>query len=317
MKPEASLGAVSLLKQYFESALVCKATNRHFGVEIETLFVDSVTEKPISKECSQGIMLGLVKNFDWRVQGQFRDVYGELVKDEFILKYDVGCNLFEMVTPAVRLLSKESLFARMQGYLNELYEVARSLKAQPLFKHCDYDTSNTVLESTEMDSLYWDLNGPAIIYLGHIAAIHYNIDLTSIEEGMSMMKRVLNLSEQKNWPPPESLQYWKEFMESSVAKYESKRFGPPPVDYDEYLTTLGSLRVFMNNGEQGLFLERPPKTLEECSTADLNLFVTYVWWWVRFRVRNDKLVLEIRTVPRQKDADIVTNFNEIITACAS
>ncbi|MBA2747454.1 MAG: hypothetical protein H0U45_01655 [Tatlockia sp.] len=308
MKKTFSLAAASLLRNYFEEAETSTYANRKFGLEIETLVVHEITKEIISRDTSQNILLSLIEDFKWELKGKFRETYGEIKKDGFILKYDVGWNLFELVTP-VELVSRcEVLFDRTMIRLQEFYRAADKLEAAPLFTYTDGDESHALIESTEMDALYLELNSAAINYLGHIAAIHYNIDLTSIEEGIRAIQIINSYYKEKNYPLPESLYYWNKFMTLSRANYESERFGAPPEDFEDYIKKLASLRVYMNSNGGGLYLQKPPQMIDENMNVDLDVFVTYVWWWTRFRVRNNKLVLEIRNIPRQTDSDIASAF---------
>jgi hypothetical protein len=74
---------------------------------------------------------------------------------------------------------------------------------------------------------------------------------------------------------------------------------------------LASLKAYFKADLDGVFLLQPPQPLYEVPDADLELFVSYVWWWTRLRVRNSKLVLELRAIPRGNDEDLLSALEDI------
>lgn len=299
------------LRDYFIEAQTCSSSNRHFGIELETLFVNKEDNKPISLQVSQKMMQDMVCLYKWQVIVEYHGFISEITNEGYCLKYDVGWNLFELTTPAVPVLQSNNLFATLAKYIKNLYSCAEQHNAVSLKGYCDNNKSNTLIPATELEELYLELNGNSLTYLGHIAAIHYNIDLTSVQEGMSWISILETMYANQGWPPPESQYYWNCFLQESEANYEPQRYGPAPQNFEEYLSCLSNFKVFLNKVNNKVFLETPPPTFKNCFEVDLNWFVTFVWWWTRLRVRNNKLVLEIRAVPRGNDSEISLNFNNI------
>ena len=70
------------------------------------------------------------------------------------------------------------------------------------------------------DRVWLDLDGPALFYLGHIAAIHINIDLVSIEEGEKWINKLNLFYEEAKWPAKENLLFWKKYIDESRVGYD-------------------------------------------------------------------------------------------------
>jgi hypothetical protein len=62
--------------------------------------------------------------------------------------------------------------------------------------------------------------------------------------------------------------------------------------------------VFVDGDNESLIAVVPPKPFEFIQDANIELFLKSVWWLSRLRVRSGSLVLEIRPIPRESDADI-------------
>jgi hypothetical protein len=299
------------IQRYFDSAIKTSTYGRHIGVEIETLAVDACNRLPISIVQSQRIIQTLIAQYEWKPIAVFQGVCGAICKHDFIVNYDLGANLFELNTPPVPMREANALLRDIYARQGELYSCMRRCGSEPLFEHHDGHSSHTLIESTPMDRLYWQLNGPALGYLAHIAAVHISIDLQSIEEGMDWIGRLEAHWRNKGWPLPESQSHWKKFVEESWAMHELARYGSPPLEWDRYMDLLASLKAYFKADLDGVFLLQPPQPLYEVPDADLELFVSYVWWWTRLRVRNSKLVLELRAIPRGNDEDLLSALEDI------
>lgn len=299
------------LYNYFYSAHTTDGGSRTFGIEIETLFVDRVTRSPIDERCSQLLMSHLAGTGEWKPKGISNGYILEMAVNGFVLKYDVGFNLLEITTPTALVSRKEALFTRLGERLEELYSAAASVNAEGVTSHCDGSTAATIVLRSTNNFLDFYLNGESIANLTHIAAVHYNIDLESVEQGFTWMHKLTSYFKNRDWPPSESRHYWEAFLAGSPARYEPERYGASP-EPDDYLRTLARLKVYKNRVTSEPFLENPPRQFYKCQQVDIEEFLASVWWWSRLRVRNGRLVLEIRAVPRNNDERLRTDFEDIL-----
>lgn len=233
------------LYRYFFSADTTDADKRTFGIEVETLFVDEVTHHPIDYRRSQQLMSQLVSGGKWRPRIVDKGSYTELSADGFALKYEVGSNLLEITTPAVTVSHKDMLFSLLGKHLEQLYSAAASVNAVSCESHYDGSTETALVLNSKSSFLDFDLNGDSFAHLAHIAAVHFNIDLESVYQGLQWMRQMTSYFEMRDWPLPESRHCWQMFLAQSPAGYEVERYGKPP-DADEYLRTLAGLRVYKN-----------------------------------------------------------------------
>lgn len=286
------------LKSYFSTAKTVSTSGRQVGIEVENLLVDQNDGLPISEETSQAIFGYLANSIGWQVEEIRNGKKVRLKRGGFSLYYELGWNNFELVSPPYGI-GDERLFSDSQSYLLEI--VAASSNFGTLVTGLSWDGSvlNTLMIPDRRDEIWLELDGEALFGLGHIAAIHYNLDLLSVEEGMSFIVKLLPFFEKMGWPPRENRAIWEDYLKNSKASYQSGRYGPPPSDFDEYCCRLGEYKVVMNLMNGGsLEIARPAVPFVECQNPNIDMFLRSVWWWMRLRVRGGKLVLEIRDVPR-------------------
>ena len=286
------------LLAYFQGAKVC-GQNRKLGIETETLFVD-VRYQPISYLISQGMMQHLRDVLDWQVAAQKNGVIVRLEKAGFAISYELGWNNFELTTPAYDLA--EDVFREHDQMLKELYQAGEDYAAQPLAESAqgswDHHFSDTLMIPDQRDKIWLKLDGEALFGLGHIAAVHFNLDLKSIPEGMAWIRKLNHFFVEAGWPPPYNLLVWRKYIQESLVGYDEKRYGPAPDDFGEYCHTLSSFAVVMERQGKDLHIANPPLPFYRRQNPDIDLFLRSVWWYPRLRVRNGNLVLEIRDVPR-------------------
>jgi hypothetical protein len=295
------------LESYFLSTTTFSQHERCFGIEIETLVCDSLTKRPISRLTSQQMMSSLVAR-GWSVVLTRNDLISEIQKSNMRLRYDCGWNMFELITPAMRVADAAGLFADLNCTMREFNEVTAELGAFPLQSYYDGDTSDTQLLATRLDELYVPLNGAAIVHLCHVAAVHFNFDVRTVDEGFSWIRRLNAFYSRMQWPPPESRAAWHRFIDESIANYEMDRYGPPPESLKEFCAKLGSFRVYVDFVGDDWQLVQPARPFVERGANNMDMFVSYVWWWSRFRIRNGRLTLELRAPPRTKDSDVEATF---------
>ncbi len=306
------------LLNYFQSASLCPKDQRKLGIEIETLFINKQNKKPISLETSQNIFSALVAK-GWKIVSKSETgfITGISLANKWFLGVDLGWNNFELTTPATE--ETEFCWEELAEVLRMIYSVADKFGAEPLFSPydgcCDI---NTLMLPDKRDQIWIELDGQEPLQvLGHIACVHFNIDLTSIEEGMNWINKLNLLFYAKIITPKNPLvwqhnQIWWYYIRKSFAKYESERYGYPPVgSISDYCLILSLLKVVMNKKGNNIYKCNPPFAFMYTPDPDIDLFLRSVWWYSRLRVRNGKLTIEIRNVPRFQDRDIKKHFNII------
>lgn len=286
------------LAAYFQGAKVC-GRDRKLGIETETLFVDAQYQ-PISYLISQGMMQYLRDILGWHMAAQKNGVIVRLEKTGFAISYELGWNNFELTTPAYDLA--EDVFREHDQMLKELYWAGERYAAQPLVGSAqgswDHHFSDTLMIPDQRDKIWLKLDGEALFGLGHIAAVHFNLDLKSISEGMAWIRKLNYFFVEVGWPPLHNLSVWQKYIKESLASYNEHRYGPAPDDFEEYCHILSSFAVVMERQGGDLQIANPPLPFCRRQNPDIDLFLRSVWWYPRLRVRSGNLVLEIRDVPR-------------------
>lgn len=317
------------LEKYFKDAETCESETRTVGTETESLFVNELSNRPISLKTSQKIMENLVTEFGYKIKEEKNNLITRVEDREgFTVFYELGWNNFELTTPPANVKNSSDLFLDHDKRVDELSFAGKLAKAKMLNGSWDNSLSNTLIIPDKRDEVWLKLDGPALYGLGHIASIHLNISLTSINEGMEWLRKIkyelyatgsrllqpnnifsnepLNPDIARNakeeyastWPPKENYSVWQKYINESFANYENGRYGPPPDNFQDYCKKLSEYKVVMNriNGELNIFT--PAMSFAETKNADIDLFLRSVWWWSRLRVRGENLVLEIRDIPR-------------------
>ncbi len=289
------------LIKYFQQAKTTKSSKRTLGLEIETLFISK--GQPISMKISQAIMSELIQKFLWNENTKTNRIITNIEKDGFNIIYDLGWNLFELTSPPYLLSQHKKLIQKCEEKLQELYRCASKYGAEPIFGPFDGFHNKTLIIPDKRDEIWLKLDGPVLKELGHIASVHYNLSLSSIAEGMRLIKNINTLYRKLNIPPESVRQAWEKYIKNSWAKYEIDRYAVPPETFDQYCYKLSRFKVVMNIKKNKLIREKGEAfyTLDE---VDIDLFLRSVWWWTRLRKRNGKLILEIRGFPRQSDKNI-------------
>ena len=298
------------LKKYFCTAEITPKEQRTLGLEIETLFTSD--NQPISLETSQAIMSELIKNFSWDKKAETNNIITNVEKGGFNIIYELGWNSFELISPPFLLSELGKLIAKYKQRLQELYSCARAYGAEPIFQPSDGFHNNTLIIPDKRDEIWLELDGPVLKELGHIASVHYNLSLESIEEGMKLIKKINNLYKILDIPPLSVRLAWQKYIKESRAGYEKNRYAPPPETFNAYCQNLSELKVVMNRSG-GKLLRIKPTPFYQLNKVDIELFLRSVWWWTRLRKRNKKLVLEIRGFPRVTDKQIEKDLKIVLS----
>ncbi len=291
-------------------------SKRKIGLEIESLFIDRTTGLPITKEVSQRMYLRLVGEQGWKMEEIKGDMVTKISCGGTDLIVDLGWNNFELITPTWSSDEfKTKGIDSIQTRLEDVYKAAEHYNACPSGTSYDgHADKNTLAVPDERDDIWTKLDGPVLCVLGHIASVHVNIDLKSVDEGFEFIRRLNQYYDKVNWPPRPVRDAWDKYIAESAAGYEVGRYGPPPESFPQYLKQLAKYKVFMNkNGKSGLKQVKNPKVFHDTLPIDYELFLRSVWWWSRLRVRRNNLVLEVRAIPRGNDADLRQDVENVLS----
>jgi len=300
---------VERLRQHFENAKCCTPQDRQIGIEIETLFVDK-NQRPIDRSTSQKMLTILAGNFNWVVDQRKNGYITQLSKNGFILVYELGCNNLELNTPTYHI-EDSRLFVTIQILIAMIEEAAHMCQARLLPVSWDEHLDDNLMIPDKRDEIWVEVDGPALFGLGHIASIQFNFDLCSIEEGMGFIRDLNYLYTQMNWPHEANFRIWRNYIKNSLANYEHDRYAPAPVSFEKYITRLSQMKVIMQKNGNGLQICRPAKPFAQTDVKDIEMFLRSVWWYTRFRVRNGKLVLEIRDIGRKSGLHLTLDMIKV------
>ncbi|MFC1787886.1 hypothetical protein ACFLZY_01560 [Patescibacteria group bacterium] len=303
------------LFDFFHNAKGCHPNKRRVGLEIETLFIDK-NGLPISFPLSQAIFVSLAKTGDWKIAKEKNGVITHLVNpgSDFELFYELGWNNFELTTPT--WLIEEIAWGEILANLDQLYSTAETLGAYPVFSFTDDCLlHDTLALPDKRDHIWAELDGrQALRVLGHIATVHFNLDLVSLDQGMDYIRQI-NGYYSRAKSDPTSHQHdeiWMSYIRNSKAQYETDRYGFAP-DYSSYhyFRRLSELKVVMTCQNNKLKLCRLARPFSQTEAVNLDLFLRSVWWHSRLRVRGGTLVLELRNNLRGADEMIEEEWTKI------
>ena len=286
------------IKKYFENVETCQISDRRIGIETESLAVNKWNRKPISLDTSQRMMRRLIEEYGYKIIEEKNNLITRVEKGGFEIFYELGWNNFELITPPFLIDDINALSSEHDRALQELNFVGESSGVETLNTSWDGYYLNSLVMPDKRDEIWLKLDGPALYPLGHIASIHLNIDLVSIDEGMKWIKILNDYFRKVQWPANKNEEIWKRYLALSMAEYEKTRYGQPPENFSDYCRKLSEYKVVMNRSNGELEIMKPVKSFTETANVDFDLFIRSVWWWSRLRVRNGKLVLEIRDIPR-------------------
>jgi len=249
---------------------------------------------------------------DWRV-GEIKGGKIVLVKNgEYIVFYELGWNNYELVVPPQPISTSGHLFEEAREKLGCLYQYAGANAAHAFVGPYDFFAEHdTLMLPDKRDEVWKELDGPVLVILGHIASVHYTVDVTCVDEAFEFIRALQPLRHSQEWPAQDSARIWRKYVAESHAGYEPNRYGPTPSTFTDYCDALARMRLVMNRTIGGLVRMNPARPFAECRQADMDLFLRSIWWWERLRVRNGRLMLEIRDVPRGPDEDIKRNWRLI------
>jgi hypothetical protein len=235
----------------------------------------------------------------WTIDVQRNGKITEVKKGGYGICYELGRNNFELVTPPCPSTCPDA-FDNHNKALENLIRAGKDCGATALKTSYDECSDDTLIEPDMRDEIWRQLDGPALFGLAHIACVHFNIDLASIEEGMGWISALSAFYERTpGWPAEANRKIWEYYIEHSLAGYEPGRYGlPPSSTFGDYVETLSSHKVVMNGTNGTLQIAQPARPFRDCEQINIDLFLRSVWWWFRLRVRNGRLVLEVRDVPR-------------------
>jgi hypothetical protein len=290
-------------------------------VEIETLFNRTIHPNvqgritTISRRDSQRMMRGLAR-YGWRISERNQTAV-QAHQGTATFLYELGWSNFELNSPTALATAPAPLFGQIQQSLDQLY--ASGCNAVPRIfqveRPCDrLVDQDTLLMPDTRDEIWSELDGPVLRVLGHIASVQYTVDVQSVDEAFEFIRALQPVRAAEGWPRLISKQIWQRYLQESRAGYEPHRYGKTPDNFSDYCDVLAATKVVMNRRDGELVRMQPACPFAECGELDMELFIRSVWWWERLRVRNGRLMLEIRDIPRTEDIAIPQCWNRISAA---
>ncbi len=306
------------LVDFFLSADCCSADDRMMGVEVETLFVDR-NGVPINRYILQDVFGEMAKSSQWSIAKMAGGLITALVhRNGWSLTVDLGCNDLELTSRPYHF--KAFPWTEQEQILEDIYEFAQKFGVSPLKASYDgHEDVDTLMVPDDRDRAWIDLDGQEnLIPIGHIASVNYNIDLSSVDEGMHWINILRDGYHQPLVGHHTSLmhehdQIWRRYIRESRANYQEWRYGHMAGNtFELYCWWLSTINVVMQRDVNGKLSPcKPAKPLFMTEDVDIDLFLRSVWLYDRLRVRNGRLALEIRNVPRGSDALILSEWEVI------
>jgi len=277
------------LIDYFKTALKEKEL---VFLRIETQFVTK-NGNPISKKEAQLIMSYLANGI-WTIQkvSKTNEILSITNRDKDIIQWK-NIHTFEVVTS---LYSYENVVNISHSILHQLYKVAETVGAKPVFSPIlvtDYKYTNLLINQ---NSLFVQKNGPkALEELAKTASVKVYISVTDEKDGI----RFINFlwKEVRNFLAdfPQN-RLWGKFIKNSKINYFPDRYGGP--------STFHSLEDYC--------IKLLKHSTNDIYAENLETFLKSIWWHFQLVVHNDVLFVEINPLPRLRDTKLNEQLNKII-----
>ncbi len=278
-----------MLLTHFTKGTERTETGRYIGAEIETDFLME-DGSPIPEEVTRDILRA--------AEGQ---------PSTFSYKLELGRQKIECSFVAQPNI--HTLFHQMERGLNWLYKVAANYGAQPFFEPVVNWDGNLLYVQEERDEIWVQLDGRrALEHLCRCSSVQFTIDVNP-EDAIQMINNL--------WcyqlPIPEyrpNHEKWLSYLADTQANYRVDRYGGPPgfYDIDDYVRQLMMHDVVMHKGRSVQL------KVDQVSDLNIDLFLRSIWWHYRLRRYENRLVVEIRPLPRQRDEDISEQWRLVASA---
>ncbi len=280
------------LLRYFSENIADGATGETVGAEIETSFVNC-EGYPISVAQSQDIFSALC-DIGWGIAARREKIVTELADGAGNrILYELGRQNIELATAPA---SRSEVVRRTCEKLKELYGAANRVGAVPHFAPVLETNEELLVIPDERDAAWLRLDGkPALELLARISAVQFTVSI-SLREAVPALNRLgCAVGDFLREYPQDA--YWRQYIESSNARYQRLRYGGPLIfrDLADYCRKLAVHEVVTPNG-----------LIPFADVTDLNvpLFLRSVWWYFRLKRYGNQLCIEVRPLPRLGDEEL-------------
>ncbi len=208
----------------------------------------------------------------------------------------------------------ELMLEAVQESLQWLYKAAAEVRALPVFRP-DWEYSelwepqNLLWIQEERDHLWVELDGiEALENLARISSVQFTVAVNP-KEAIDVVNRLWAAQIHKV-DYERNDQYWRWYIEGSVAKYRRDRYAGPEgfMDMDDYVAQLTKHEVVMNNGKV------VRQSADQVPDLNVELFLRSVWWHYRLRRYGETLAVEVRPIGRRTDDQIPQAWNMVAGA---
>lgn len=272
------------------------------GAEIETHFIYPNGD-PITIDCSQEIFKILV-NDGWQVVSMKGVLITELAKNGAKILYELGRQNIEVATPPA---DPECLFGVINSFMSELYFAAEKCNAYPLFAPIIETEEDLLIIPDERDAAWLELDGVRQLgLLSKISSVQFTFETKGPEDAIYLLNKLSeNRDKFVSSNPYVQEEMWVEYIQSSKAGYRSDRYGVMcPTSIGNYVELLSSHDVV---------LDSKLVPFDEAEQENIDMFLRSVWWNFRLRRYSDRLCIEVRTLSRRDDGQILCDFNNLLS----
>lgn len=288
------------LKEYFTDGITSR-TLQTVGAEIETQFLDK-GGNPISINTSQE-MLTLLTKRNWVVEGRKGALVTALVDSKGNkIFYELGRHNIEVATLASSL---DQVLSTMQMCLDQLYEVAYEVGAEPYFFPVLPGDEDLLVIPDERDAVWILLDGRgALAPLARTSAVQFTVSVAQ-EEVVKILNALGENIDLFLLDYPQDV-VWKEYIKHSSAGYLGDRYGGPLKfeSLDDYCESL--LRHHVVQG-----VDLVPFSNIPC--VDIPLYLRSVWWYFRLKRYGNALCVEVRPLARSKDQCFQEQLGKVLS----
>lgn len=288
------------LLAYFTDGLDNYSFADRVGTEVETSFVNAGSNQPITVETSQIIFRAMVDD-GWMISEQKGELLTELAHpDGDRMLYELGRSNIEL---SLAPQKPAELMRYTHQKLEQLCRAAGTAGAAPWEKPILPGAEDLLVIPDERDATWLELDGrEALKLLTRCSAVQFTIDVPP-DRAIAVINNLGNsllglLSDY----PQENL--WRRYIAESNADYRADRYGGP-LHFDSlehYCAELAKHDAIVNG-----------KLVPQSQVDDLNIpmFIRSVWWYFRLRRFGRKLCVEVRPLPRLRNASIKEQFVRI------
>lgn len=278
------------LLDYFSAGLTNKGVGETVGMEVETSFVNEKGE-PISLAQSQKMIILLCNEYGWFAGKARNDLLISIFnRDGNRILYELGRQNIELSSAPG---DPVNVFLETKAILEQIYSAGARVGTFPLFQPILNTDEELLVIPDERDAIWLELDGrQALELLSRTSSVQFTVSVPLADAIKCLGKLGKNLPKFLADYPQE--EYWKKYIRTSKAGYDSLRYGGPIYfeSLEHYCSELVKNKVVAG-----------PKLVPYQDVVDLDipLYLRSIWWYFRLRRYGDTLCIEVRPIGRRSD----------------